>query len=47
MPAPASSSQSAPVKRHHGLVRLAHWLNALLLLGMIGSGGFSGHHRDG
>lgn len=27
-----------PVKRHHGLVRLAHWLNAILLLGMIGSG---------
>ena len=26
------------VKRHHGLVRLAHWLNALLLVGMIGSG---------
>jgi thiosulfate reductase cytochrome b subunit len=28
----------APVKRHHGIVRLTHWLNALLLLGMIGSG---------
>ena len=27
-----------PVKRHHGVVRLTHWLNALLLLGMIGSG---------
>ena len=26
------------VKRHHGIVRLAHWLNALVLLGMIGSG---------
>ena len=26
------------VKRHHGLVRLAHWLNAIVLLGMIGSG---------
>ena len=27
-----------PVKRHHGLVRLTHWLNAILLAGMIGSG---------
>ncbi len=27
-----------PVKRHHGIVRLAHWLNAILLIGMIGSG---------
>jgi thiosulfate reductase cytochrome b subunit len=27
-----------PVKRHHGIVRLAHWLNAVLLLGMIASG---------
>jgi thiosulfate reductase cytochrome b subunit len=27
-----------PVKRHHGLVRLTHWLNAVLLVGMIGSG---------
>ena len=26
------------VKRHHGLVRLAHWLNAVFLLGMIASG---------
>jgi thiosulfate reductase cytochrome b subunit len=26
------------VKRHHGLVRLAHWLNAVLLVGMIASG---------
>jgi thiosulfate reductase cytochrome b subunit len=26
------------VKRYHGLVRLAHWLNAVLLLGMIASG---------
>jgi Ni/Fe-hydrogenase b-type cytochrome subunit len=26
------------VKRHHGLVRLTHWLNAVLLAGMIGSG---------
>jgi thiosulfate reductase cytochrome b subunit len=27
-----------PVKRHHGLVRLAHWLNAITLTGMIASG---------
>jgi len=27
-----------PVKRHHGLVRLTHWLNAILLAGMIASG---------
>jgi thiosulfate reductase cytochrome b subunit len=27
-----------PVKRHHGIVRLAHWLNAVVLLGMIASG---------
>jgi thiosulfate reductase cytochrome b subunit len=26
------------VKRYHGLVRLAHWLNAVVLLGMIASG---------
>ena len=26
------------VKRHHGLVRLTHWLNALVLTGMIASG---------
>jgi thiosulfate reductase cytochrome b subunit len=28
----------ALVKRHHGVVRLAHWANAVLLLGMIASG---------
>jgi thiosulfate reductase cytochrome b subunit len=27
-----------PVKRHHGIVRLTHWLNAVFLLGMIASG---------
>jgi thiosulfate reductase cytochrome b subunit len=27
-----------PVKRHHGIVRLAHWLNAVVLAGMIASG---------
>jgi thiosulfate reductase cytochrome b subunit len=26
------------VKRHHGIVRLAHWLNAIVLVGMIASG---------
>jgi thiosulfate reductase cytochrome b subunit len=26
------------VKRHHGLVRIAHWLNAVVLTGMIASG---------
>jgi thiosulfate reductase cytochrome b subunit len=26
------------VKRHHGIVRVTHWLSALLLLGMITSG---------
>ena len=34
-----SATQGRPlVKRHHGLVRVAHWLNAIALLGMIGSG---------
>ncbi len=28
----------AGTKRHHGLVRLTHWLNAALLAGMIASG---------
>jgi thiosulfate reductase cytochrome b subunit len=27
-----------PAKRYHGIVRLAHWLNAVVLLGMIASG---------
>jgi thiosulfate reductase cytochrome b subunit len=27
-----------PVKRHHGIVRVAHWLHAIVLLGMIASG---------
>jgi thiosulfate reductase cytochrome b subunit len=34
-------SEDAPrplIKRHHGLVRLAHWLNAIVLFGMIASG---------
>jgi|HubBroStandDraft_3_1064219.scaffolds.fasta_scaffold65381_2 thiosulfate reductase cytochrome b subunit len=44
-PAPAAVAVTAVreerrplVKRHHGLVRLTHWLNALLLAGMIASG---------
>ena len=28
----------SPVKRHHGVVRAAHWLNTIVLLGMIASG---------
>jgi len=40
---PLSTTASSPapprgVKRHHGLVRVAHWLNAVVLLGMIASG---------
>jgi thiosulfate reductase cytochrome b subunit len=27
-----------PVKRHHGIVRAAHWINAVVLTGMIASG---------
>ena len=34
----ASVAPRPLVKRHHGLVRLAHWLNAIVLLGMIASG---------
>jgi len=34
----ASSSSPIPVKRHHGVVRAAHWLNAIVLVGMIASG---------
>lgn len=33
-----SAPERPPVKRHHGLVRLAHWLNAVVLTGMIASG---------
>jgi thiosulfate reductase cytochrome b subunit len=32
------AAPQALVKRHHGLVRVAHWANAVLLAGMIGSG---------
>lgn len=35
LPEPA---EPVPVKRHHGLVRIAHWLNAIVLIGMIASG---------
>lgn len=35
---PSSLPAELPVKRHHGLVRLAHWLNAITLTGMIASG---------
>jgi thiosulfate reductase cytochrome b subunit len=35
---PALPAKRPLVRRHHWLVRAAHWLNALLLLGMIGSG---------
>src|SRR4029077_10148504 len=41
LPAPEDVEVSAArplVKRYHGLVRLAHWLNAIVLLGMITSG---------
>src|SRR5215813_10922208 len=35
---PAAPARRPLVKRHHGIVRFAHWANALLLLGMIASG---------
>jgi thiosulfate reductase cytochrome b subunit len=38
-PAPADIIPSRPaVHRHHWLVRLCHWANAILLVGMIASG---------
>jgi thiosulfate reductase cytochrome b subunit len=36
--APPEPARRPLVKRHHWIVRTAHWLNALLLVGMIGSG---------
>jgi thiosulfate reductase cytochrome b subunit len=33
-----TAAPSPRVKRHHGLVRLTHWLNAIVLTGMIASG---------
>ena len=38
LPVDASEPVRAPVLRHRGLVRLTHWLNAVFLAGMIGSG---------
>lgn len=35
---PAAAAPRPLVKRHHGVVRVTHWLNAALLMGMIGSG---------
>src|SRR5215213_830516 len=38
-PPPAAAPARRPlVKRHHGVVRFAHWANAVLLVGMIASG---------
>lgn len=38
VPPPATPPQRPLVKRHHWLVRLTHWANAILLVGMIASG---------
>ena len=39
VPADTNLPAAAPaVRRHHGVVRLAHWLNAATLAGMIASG---------
>lgn len=35
---PAAPARRPLVKRHHGIVRFAHWANTVLLLGMIASG---------
>ena len=35
---PPAKARGPLVKRHHGLVRAAHWANAVLLVGMIASG---------
>lgn len=37
-PLPAPAARPARVVRHHAIVRLAHWLNAITLTGMIASG---------
>lgn len=34
----AEAPPARPILRHRGLVRLTHWLNAVFLAGMIGSG---------
>lgn len=40
--APAAQYQPAPpgvfVRRHHGIVRLTHWVNTVVLVGMMASG---------
>ncbi|MGQ0703237.1 MAG: cytochrome b/b6 domain-containing protein [Gemmatimonadales bacterium] len=36
--APLPDQPRPPVKRHHGVVRVTHWLTAIVLLGLIGSG---------
>jgi thiosulfate reductase cytochrome b subunit len=38
VPRAETEAERAPARRHHWLVRLTHWLNAVLLVGMIGSG---------
>jgi thiosulfate reductase cytochrome b subunit len=35
---PAAAGRRPLVKRHHGIVRITHWLNTVLLAGMIASG---------
>lgn len=35
---PAMAGKIEPVRRHHGLVRITHWINAVCLTGMIASG---------
>lgn len=35
---PARSATRAVVRKHHALVRLSHWLNVPLLLGLVASG---------
>lgn len=34
----SADKKPTPVRRHHWIVRVAHWLNTVLLLGMIASG---------
>src|SRR5262247_45652 len=37
-PRPAAGATMRVVPKHHGLVRLSHWVNVPLLLGLIASG---------
>ena len=37
-PAPEAPPQRAFVKRHHWIVRLTHWVSAIVLVGMMASG---------